>query len=97
MKRQISQLFILFLLIGLCHAASAQTYPTKPIRLIVPFAPAEVARDGRGHLVTNATFETSVPGIHAIGAVRAGYSGLLRDAAAEAERVARAIASRLKE
>ena len=39
MKRQISQLFILFLLIGLCHAASAQTYPTKPIRLIVPFAP----------------------------------------------------------
>ena len=59
------------------------------------FAPAEIARDGRGHLVTNATFETSVPGIHAIGAVRAGYSGLLRDAAVEAQRVGEAVAKRL--
>ena len=59
------------------------------------FAPAEIARDERGHLVTNATFETSVPGIHAIGAVRAGYSGLLRDAAVEAQRVGEAIGKRL--
>jgi hypothetical protein len=36
-----------------------------------------------------------VPGIHAIGAVRAGYSGLLRDAAVEAQRVAEAVAKRL--
>jgi len=59
------------------------------------FAPAEIARDERGHLVTNDAFETAVPGIHAIGAVRAGYSGLLRDAAAEAQRVAEAVAKRL--
>ncbi|MGH8661661.1 MAG: tripartite tricarboxylate transporter substrate binding protein, partial [Burkholderiales bacterium] len=28
-----------FLLISLGHAALAQTYPTKPIRLIVPYPP----------------------------------------------------------
>jgi len=40
MKRQINQSFIpLILLIGLCHAALAQTYPTKPIRFIAPFVP----------------------------------------------------------
>lgn len=40
MKRQINHFLILFiLLIGLCHAALAQTYPTKPIRFIVPFVP----------------------------------------------------------
>ena len=60
-------------------------------------APSGVGRDGRGHLVTNDAFETSMAGIWAIGAVRAGYSGLLRDAAAEAQRVAQSVASRLKE
>jgi thioredoxin reductase (NADPH) len=59
------------------------------------FAPEGIARDERGYLKTNATFETSMPGIHAIGAVRAGYSGLLRDAAAEAQRVGEAIGKRL--
>jgi len=59
------------------------------------FAPEGIARDERGHLKVNAAFETSVPGIHAIGAVRAGYSGLLRDAAVEAQRVAEAIGKRL--
>ncbi len=59
------------------------------------FAPEGVARDGSGHLTTNAAFETSVPGIYAIGAVRAGYSGLLRDAAVEAKSVAAAVSQRL--
>ena len=59
------------------------------------FAPAEITRDERGHLKTNAAFETAMPGIHAIGAVRAGYSGLLRDAACEARKVAELIAKRL--
>lgn len=59
------------------------------------FVPQSVARDANGHLVTNAAFETGVPGLHAIGAVRAGYSGLLKDAAAEAQSVAQAVAKRL--
>jgi thioredoxin reductase (NADPH) len=59
------------------------------------FAPPAIGRDGRGHLITNDAFETAAKGIWAIGAVRAGYSGLLRDAAVEAQRVADTIRSRL--
>jgi len=59
------------------------------------FTPAAVARDTRGYLVTNDELETAVEGIWAIGAVRAGYSGLLRDAAVEARRVAESVRDRL--
>ena len=59
------------------------------------FVPEAVKRDAAGHIVTNGAFETSVQGLHAIGAVRAGYSGLLRDATAEAERTAKAVRERL--
>jgi thioredoxin reductase (NADPH) len=58
-------------------------------------APSGIGRDARGHLVTNDAFETSMAGIWAIGAVRAGYSGLLRDAVIEARRVADAVRDRL--
>ena len=58
-------------------------------------APTGIGRDGRGHLVTNDAFETSIAGIWAVGAVRAGYSGLLRDAVVEAQRVADAVRDRL--
>jgi thioredoxin reductase (NADPH) len=58
-------------------------------------APSGVGRDGRGHLVTSNALETSMTGIWAIGAVRAGYSGLLRDAVIEARRVADAVRDRL--
>ena len=58
-------------------------------------APGEAARDARGCLVTNNEYETALQGVWAIGAVRAGYSGLLRDAVAEAERVAKAVRDRL--
>jgi thioredoxin reductase (NADPH) len=58
-------------------------------------APSGCRRDGHGHLVTNDALETSTPGVWAIGAVRAGYSGLLRDAVSEAQRVAEAVRDRL--
>jgi len=58
-------------------------------------APANIPRDATGRLFTNEAFETSLAGVWAIGAVRAGYSGLLRDAVAESKRVAEAIRDRL--
>jgi thioredoxin reductase (NADPH) len=58
-------------------------------------APSGSRRDGHGHLVTNDALETSTPGVWAIGAVRTGYSGLLRDAVSEAQRVAEAVRDRL--
>lgn len=58
-------------------------------------APSGIGRNGSGHLLTNDAFETSMAGIWAIGAVRAGYSGLLRDAVIEARRVADAVRDRL--
>jgi thioredoxin reductase (NADPH) len=59
------------------------------------FAPSGVGRDERGFLIANDACETRVAGIWAVGAVRAGYSGLLRDAAVEAQRVADAVRDRL--
>jgi len=58
-------------------------------------APSSVARDGGGRLITDDGCETSLAGVWAIGAVRAGYSGLLRDAVVEAQRVAAAVRDRL--
>jgi thioredoxin reductase (NADPH) len=59
------------------------------------FAPPGIVRDAGGHLVTDDALETAMKGIWAIGAVRAGYSGLLKDAAAEGERAAKAVSERL--
>ena len=59
------------------------------------FAPPGIKRDAGGRIMTNESLETALPGVWAIGAVRSGYSGLLRDAVAEAERVAAAICDRL--
>ena len=58
-------------------------------------APSAVGRDETGHLIVDANNETAVPGIWAIGQVRAGFGGWLRDAKADAERVAAAIKARL--
>jgi len=60
------------------------------------YLPAEVRRDERGFVVTGTGLDTSVPGIQAIGAVRSGYSGLLKDAAAEAQQAAKAAVAKLK-
>ena len=75
--------------------ASAGVFAYIGLEPNAAFAPSGVGRDGRGHTVTNDAFETSMAGIWAIGAVRAGYSGLLRDAVIEARRVADAVRDRL--
>ncbi|MGH8623599.1 MAG: FAD-dependent oxidoreductase, partial [Burkholderiales bacterium] len=58
-------------------------------------APSAIGRDASGHIVTNSALETPIAGVWAIGAVRAGYSGLLQDAVIEAQRVADAVRDRL--
>ncbi|MGH8660263.1 MAG: NAD(P)/FAD-dependent oxidoreductase [Burkholderiales bacterium] len=58
-------------------------------------APSAIGHDASGHIVTNSAFETPMAGVWAIGAVRAGYSGLLKDAVIEAQRSADAVRDRL--
>ncbi len=56
--------------------------------------PADVVRDERGFVVTDANFETASPGVFAIGAVRSGYGGRLTQAVAEATTAAERAAAR---
>ena len=56
----------------------------------IEFAPAELARDASGCLVTDANLHTGMPGVIAAGAVRAGYGGLLTHAIADGNAAAKA-------
>lgn len=56
----------------------------------IEFAPAELARDANGCLVTDANLHTKLPGVFAAGAVRAGYGGLLTHAIADGNAAAKA-------
>jgi thioredoxin reductase (NADPH) len=56
------------------------------------FVPAEVKRDARGALVTDAELQTAMAGVFAAGAVRAGCGGMLSDALSDGEKVAASVA-----
>ena len=56
--------------------------------------PAALPRDADGAVITDASLETPLPGVFAIGAVRAGYGGRLTDAVGEATRAAECAARR---
>jgi thioredoxin reductase (NADPH) len=58
---------------------------------------ADVARDERGFVVTDAHFETASPGVFAVGAVRSGYGGRLTQAVAEATTAAELAAARCED
>lgn len=47
------------------------------------FLPRAAARDAKGALITDARLSTTMPGVYAAGAVRAGYGGLLAHAIAD--------------
>lgn len=59
--------------------------------------PSEVTRDAAGFVVTDANFETAMPGVFAIGAMRAGYGGRLTQAVAEATTAAERAAARCED
>lgn len=59
------------------------------------FLPAAIQRDAKGFVVTNEHFETAMPGVWAVGAVRSGCGGELDDAIAEARQAAAGIRARL--
>jgi thioredoxin reductase (NADPH) len=59
------------------------------------FAPSEITRDAGGFLVTDASLQTAMAGVFAAGAVRAGYGGMLTDAAKEAQTAAAAARARV--
>jgi thioredoxin reductase (NADPH) len=59
------------------------------------FLPGDVQRDDVGYVRTNPGFESNVPGLWAIGAVRSGFAGTLAHALEEARRAAQGVKGRI--
>jgi len=59
------------------------------------FLPATIQRDANGFVVTDDQFETAMPGVWAVGAVRSGCGGELDDAIADAKKAAAEIRTRI--
>jgi len=57
-------------------------------------APTEVQRDAANYLRVDENLETAVPGLFAIGQVRSGFPGWLKDAVADARRAAGLVRAR---
>ena len=59
------------------------------------YLPAEIKRDPAGHVLTDASLETSLRGVFAAGAVRSGYGGTLADAIREGRAAGLGAAARM--
>lgn len=59
------------------------------------FLPEQLARDVDGRVIVDSQFESTIPNVYAIGAVRAGYGGQLKDAMCDAHAAAQVLARRL--
>lgn len=85
------------------EAGSEEVVPCNGLFVFVGLSPnagllpPNVARDQRGFVVTDTSFETAAPGVFAIGAVRSGYGGRLTQAVAEATTVAECAAARCED
>lgn len=81
------------------ESGGEDTVPCRGLFVFVGLRPnadllgPEVARDAAGFVVTDAVCETALPGIFAVGAMRAGYGGRLTQAAADATGAAERAAS----
>ncbi len=60
------------------------------------FLPSTIDRDAAGFVRTDDSFQTAMPNVSAIGAVRSGYGGTLTEAMNEARAAAAAVVARLK-
>jgi len=76
--------------------ACAGVFPFVGLVANESFVPAQVLRDAAGFVVTGDSFETAIPGLWAVGAVRHGYGGSLDHAIAEARSSAAAVVARLR-
>jgi thioredoxin reductase (NADPH) len=70
-------------------------FPFVGVAVDSSYLPSQLARDGAGRLVTDGALRTALPGLYAIGALRAGYGGDLVSAAGEAAQAVQAIAREL--
>ena len=59
------------------------------------FLSPQLRRDEQGRVIVNAQFESTMPNVYAIGAVRAGYGGQLGDAMSDAAAAVLALAQKL--
>lgn len=68
--------------------ACRAVFPFIGLEPVTAFLADDVQRADTGSITTDAALQTSVPGLFAAGAVRAGYSGQLADAVAEGRKAA---------
>jgi thioredoxin reductase (NADPH) len=85
------------------EAGGDEVIPCKGLFVFVGLTPnagllgPEAARDSGGFVVTDEHFETGLPGVFAVGAVRSGYGGRLTQAVAEATSAAERAAARCED
>ncbi|HLS85570.1 MAG TPA: FAD-dependent oxidoreductase [Burkholderiales bacterium] len=80
---------------GLRELACAGVFPYVGLEPNADFIPPTVPRDAAGFLLVDASLETKLTSVWAIGQARAGFGGLLRDATEDAARVVQQIRERL--
>ena len=80
---------------ALTDLACTGVFPFIGVEPNSDFLPTSVRRDESGRVLTDASLRTSEPSVFAIGAVRAGYSGELVNAASEAAAAVATIAGEL--